>query len=413
MKKTYLTLALAGAMALTACGQAGTEVPKATSAETTAVTAESSEAPEASEADKTSSGDNASAADSADSTSSDSITVTDMNGREVNIPKDIDSVVLTALPLPSIYALTGAPIENLKGIHPGSTSAIANSIMGSMYPDLVGIADNFVEGQDINVEELLKIDPDVVIYWGEYENQYEALKSVNIPAVGVFGEKGGNVVDTLKTWVDIMGQLFGTTGNTDKVIDYANEALKEVDAKVSTLKEEEKPKVLYLYNHSSEQISASGSGFYGGFWIDAAGGNNVAKEIENFGDVNMEQIYEWDPDIIILTTFTETMPEDLLENKIEGQDWSQVSAVKNGKVYKEPLGVYRWYVPCGDTPLMVKWMAETLHPDLFDYDMISEIKKYYKEFYDYDVTDEQAQGILDASPEAAKGTSWNATKSGK
>lgn len=409
-KNLYLTLALAGMLALTGCSNASGEVPDAGSESSSAAASEAASSDAAAEnvSDETEADVTDTAADSTDT-----ITVTDMNGREVTVPRNPDSVVLTALPLPSIYALTGAPVENLKGIHPGSTSAIENSIMGSMYPDLVGIADNFVEGQDINVEELLKIDPDVVIYWGEYENQYEALKSVNIPAVGVFGEKGGNVVATLKTWVGIMGQLFGTTGNTDKVIDYANEALKEVNEKVSALSDEEKPKVLYLYNHSKEQISASGSGFYGGFWIDAAGGNNVAKEIENFGDVNMEQIYEWDPDIIILTTFTETMPDDLYNNSIDGQDWSQVSAVKNGKVYKEPLGVYRWYVPCGDTPLMVKWMAQTLHPELFDYDMIDEIKKYYKEFYDYDVTDEQAQGILDASPEAAKGTSWNATRSGK
>ena len=85
----------------------------------------------------------------------------------------------------------------------------------------------------------------------------------------------------------------------------------------------------------------------------------------------------------------------------------------NGKVYKEPLGIYRWFVPCGDTPLMVKWMAQVVHPELFDYDMIGEIKDYYKMFYDYDVTDEQAQGILDASPEAAKGANWNASATRK
>ena len=410
-KKIYLSLITAGMLALSACGNASADAQSVENTADKEVAETATPEAEAEEAETTE--EAAATEETASEESSDSITVTDMNGREVTIDGDIDSVVLTALPLPSIYAITGAPIENLKGVHPGSTSAIENSIMGSMYPDLVGIADNFVEGQDINVEELLKIDPDVVIYWGEYENQYEALKSVNIPAVGVFGEEGGDVVATLKTWVDIMGQLFGTRGNTDKVIEYANTALDEVSDKVSSLSDEEKPRVLYLYNHSNEQISASGSGFYGGFWIEAAGGNNVAKEIENFGDVNMEQIYEWDPEIIILTTFTETMPDDLYNNTIDGQDWSQVSAVKNGKVYKEPLGVYRWYVPCGDTPLMVKWMAKTLHPEIFDYDMIAEIKDYYKEFYDYDVTDEQAQGILDASPDAAKGTNWNANKSGK
>ena len=401
LRNRILATLLAGSMVfgLAACGGSTTEqaAPAQEEAAEEAVeeTAQETETEEAATEETSAEGD--------------FITVTDMNDREVQIPKDIDSVVLTALPLPSIYALTGAPIENLKGVHPGSTSAIENSIMASMYPELTGIADNFIEAQDINIEELMKIDPDVVIYWGEYENQYEALSSVGIPAVGVFGVTGGSVVDTLQRWLEIMGQVFGTTGNTEQVVDYSKDAMKEVADTLEGTDEADKPRVLYLYNHSSEQISASGSGFYGGFWIETSGGVNVAQEIENFGDVNMEQIYEWDPEIIILTTFTETMPEDLYNNTIDGQDWSQVSAVMNKKVYKEPLGVYRWYVPCGDTPLMVKWMANTVRPDLFQYDMITEIKDYYKMFYDYDVTDEQAQGILDASPEAAKGANWNAS----
>ena len=54
---------------------------------------------------------------------------------------------------------------------------------------------------------------------------------------------------------------------------------------------------------------------------------------------------------------------------------------------------------------MFKWMAQTLHPELFDYNMIDEITQYYEQFYDYTLTEEQAQGILDAQPEAAKGIS--------
>ena len=37
------------------------------------------------------------------------------------------------------------------------------------------------------------------------------------------------------------------------------------------------------------------------------------------------------------------MLEDFYNNTIEGQDWSQVSAVKNGKVFKEALGVFHWF----------------------------------------------------------------------
>lgn len=334
------------------------------------------------------------------------VSIVDQNDMTATIEKNPDRVVMTALPLPSIYALTGQPLEYLVGVHPGSTSAIENSVMASMYPELAGIADGFIEGTDINVEELMKLDPDVVMYWAEYLEQYEVLNSAGISAVGVKTQGDGDVLTTLESWLEIMGQMYDDSGNVDKVIEYGRSVEAEINEVIDTIPEEEKPRVLYLYNHGSEDISVSGTKFYGDYWINAGGGINVAQELEGPSSVNMEQIYEWNPDIIILTTFTETMPEDLYNNTIDGQDWSQINAVKNGKVYKEPLGVYRWFPPSGDAPLMLKWMAQTLNPDYFDYDMVEEIKDYYNEFYQYELTDEQVDGILTANPEAAKGASF-------
>ena len=334
------------------------------------------------------------------------ITITDQNGMEVVIPENPSRLVTTALPLPSIYALTGAPIENLVGVHPGSTSAIENSVMGAMYPQLSGIADNFINGTDVNVEELLKLEPDVVLYWAEYLEQYEAMTNAGITAVGVKPQNNGNVLSTLESWLSIMGEIFGTTGNVDKVIEYGRKLEAEIAEKTAKIPEEDRQKVLYLYNHSEDDISVSGNGFYGQYWIDAAGGINVAADLNGATSVNMEQIYEWNPDIIIITTFTETMPEDLYNNTIDGQDWSHIDAVKNGKVYKEPLGVYRWFPPSGDAPLMLMWMANTLYPEVFDYDMKDEIEDYYERFYNYDLEDEQIEGILSANPEAAKGANF-------
>lgn len=334
------------------------------------------------------------------------ITITDQNGMEVVIPENPSRLVTTALPLPSIYALTGAPIENLVGVHPGSTSAIENSVMAAMYPQLSGIADNFINGTDVNVEELLKLEPDVVLYWAEYLEQYEAMTNAGITAVGVKPQDNGNVLSTLESWLSIMGEIFGTTGKVDKVIEYGRKLETEIAEKTAQIPEEDRQKVLYLYNHSEDDISVSGNGFYGQYWIDAAGGINVAADLNGATSVNMEQIYEWNPDLIIITTFTETMPEDLYNNTIDGQDWSHIDAVKNGKVYKEPLGVYRWFPPSGDAPLMLMWMANTLYPEVFDYDMEDEIEEYYERFYNYDLEEKQIEGILSANPEAAKGANF-------
>ena len=339
------------------------------------------------------------------------IEVTDQNNMTAKVPKDISRVALTALPLPSIYAITGAPIENLVGMHPGSASAIENSVMKAMYPDLVDVPSNFIDGMDINIEEMMKLDPDVVMYWAEYDNQYDVMTAAGIPAVGIKTQAGGDALKTMESWLEIMGQMFGTEdGNARKVLEYGEKVQAEIDEKLKAVSEKEKPSVLYLYGHSEDEISVSGNEFYGGFWIESAGGENAAAEISGHAVVNMEQIYEWNPDIILITTFTETMPEDLYNNTIEGQDWSQVAAVQNGKVYKEPLGTYRWFPPSGDAPLMAKWMAQTLHPELFSYDMAEEIKAYYKEFYQYELTQEQAEGILAANPEAAKGAAFGSSR---
>ena len=221
------------------------------------------------------------------------ITITDQNGMEVVIPENPSRLVTTALPLPSIYALTGAPIENLVGVHPGSTSAIENSVMAAMYPQLSGIADNFINGTDVNVEELLKLEPDVVLYWAEYLEQYEAMTNAGITAVGVKPQDNGNVLSTLESWLSIMGEIFGTTGNVDKVIEYGRKLEAEIAEKTAKIPEEDRQKVLYLYNHSKDDISVSGNGFYGQYWIDAAGGINVAADLNGATSVNMEQIYEW------------------------------------------------------------------------------------------------------------------------
>lgn len=283
--------------------------------------------------------------------------VVDQNGREVVLPDEINRVVMTALPFPSIYAITDEPVSKVVGMHPGSRGAIENSIMGIMYPELLDVDSGFIEGTDINIEELLKLDPDVVFYWADYANQTKQFEDAGITAIGVNTQGNGDALLTLETWLAIMGQVFQQEDKVGAVIDYGREVTAEITQVVADIPEEERPRGLFLFHHSSEEIVVPGAGHYGDYWLEGTGGINVAKEIEVTAAVNMEQIYQWNPEVIYISSFTTTVPEDLFNNTIPGQDWSQVEAVKNGRVYKEPVGVYRWYPPSGDAPLMLKWMA--------------------------------------------------------
>ena len=84
------------------------------------------------------------------------------------------------------------------------------------------------------------------------------------------------------------------------------------------------------------------------------------------------------------------------QNRLDGQDWSGISAVKNRRVYKVPAGLYRWAPPNSfEKPLYMKWTAAIVQPKLFsDIDIRKEIRDFYASYYKYNLTEEQIDTIL-------------------
>ncbi len=336
-------------------------------------------------------------------------TVTDQNGRTVEIPAEINKVVMgRILPFPAAYYLATGSCEEVAGIHPASKSAAENSMLKVLAPEILNAQTGFVKGEELNVEELLKLNPDLVFVLGEtgMGGNLEKVADTGIPTIGIKTSSlyDGDSVETLNSWLELLGQITGKNQRAEEIINYGRETQKMIDSRLENIAEEEKPRGLMIFRHSDNEIEVSGSGFFGHHWLVSTGARDVAEEINIKSIVNMEQIYKWNPDIIYITNFTETQPEDLINNTIKGQDWSRVKAVQEGRVYKIPLGIYRWFPPSGDAPLMLKWLAQKNHPDVFpDYDIKDEIKSFYSRFYEYNLSDEQTEMILNPVRAAAEG----------
>ena len=91
-----------------------------------------------------------------------------------------------------------------------------------------------------------------------------------------------------------------------------------------------------------------------------------------------------------MSAFDESTPADVYADA----QLANVSAVKNKRVYKNPLGVYRWQVPCAESPLYWNWYASVLHPDEYEVDLRSMMKEEISFLYNYDLTEEQIDKIL-------------------
>ena len=330
--------------------------------------------------------------------------VVDHTGKEVRIPAKIERIVITGpWPLPSVYCLFEGAGDKLVGIHPGSMSAAKHSLLPRVAPGILRASTEFLKGDVLNAEELLKLKPDIVFYRVETAAHAGQLALTGIPAVGFSTALSGfDTIKTFESWVKLLGEVLQQEDRASGIVEYGRKTYDEIQAALNGVKGLKRPRALILFNYGEGNIKTSGSNFYGQYWLESTGAVNVASELSGVADINMEQIYAWDPDIIYITNFSRHMPEDLYENAIPGHDWSTVRAVRERKVYKFPLGMYRWYPPASDTPLVLKWLAKKNQPELFaDVDMDAEVRAYYKRFYNLDLTDEDLRRIFSPAREAA------------
>ncbi|MCR5161931.1 MAG: ABC transporter substrate-binding protein [Lachnospiraceae bacterium] len=338
--------------------------------------------------------------------------VTDHNGNEVAVPDNAERIVVCDIyPLPSVLTVFFDSADKIVGMAQPSMTAAQNGLLGELYPELLDAQTGFIDGSDINMEELLKLEPDVVFYSASNPAQGEQLANAGLAAVAVSVNKWDyNCIETLNHWIELLGEIFPENEKTQIVEEYSNRVYDMVQERVADIPEEERERMFVLFQYNETTLLTSGKQFFGQWWADAIGAVNVAEELtkDNSVAVNMEQIYAWNPGLIFITNFNTYRPEDLYENTVEGYDWSAVDAVVNKRAYKMPLGMYRSYTPGADTPVTLLWMAQTAYPELFeDIDIIAEAKTYYKDVFGIELTDEQAASIFAPSLDAGTGFAYN------
>ncbi len=322
--------------------------------------------------------------------------IKDQLGFDVELPpaKDIKRIAIhKLLPLPSVYAVyKGGNVDGLISMPPDSLNAAKNSILAKYAPDILNVSIDYYKGGELNMEELLKLKPDVVFYAGGEEERQQFVNA-GIPAVGfsTVTPNGPNTIETLNAWISLMEQVFEEGSKVTGITEYAKEAQDEINKRLADIPEDQRKKVLMIGHYSDTNFTLGG---FSNYWISVTGGINVGKGTQ--GNVNMEQVYSWAPDIMFISTLSDFFPEDFYNNTtVEGADWSGVPAVINKQVYKFPLGMHRWWPPSTDAPLSLWWIAKTTYPEKFeDINMDEKIKEYYKKFYGMDLTDEDVNSIL-------------------
>lgn len=334
-------------------------------------------------------------------------TVVDDLGNEVSVPYEIDRIAICSLwPLPSVLSVFFDSADKIVGIPPECMSAAENGLLGQLYPEILNAETGYTNGGEVNIEELVKLNPDIVFYNANTPELGEKLTQAGITALAIaVMDYNYNAIETLNKWISLLSEIFPANAKADAVKEYTDKIYGTVQERVSDIPEAERVNALFVYQCNDTALMVSGKNFFGQWWADSIGAKNVGETLDgnNAVPVNMEQVYAWNPELIFITNFTPATPDDLYNNSIANYDWSGIEAVTNRNVHKMPLGMYRSYTPGIDTPITLLWLAKAAYPELFeDIDIVSEAKDYYKEVFGISLTDEQAESIFAPSAEAGK-----------
>ncbi|AKB51735.1 Iron(III) ABC transporter, solute-binding protein [Methanosarcina barkeri str. Wiesmoor] len=317
------------------------------------------------------------------------VQITDQEGRVVTIPANVTHVA----------ALAGQSYEKLILLNQTDKMAVTIRVSNDfpwaykVAPQLRNIPMNGNQ-QNPNVEDLISKKVQVVFC---LDFTRDKLNSSNIPVV-VTQKNSGNPenVDSFVKYVKQEIALYGEVMGPDakKTADewgvYFDRKANYVTSRTANLTDSQRPTVYYAIDAMTNQ----GKNSYPQFYVEMAGGKYISGDTEGIETITPEQLLVWNPDVIYVGHVNST---DIFANDSK---FINLKAVQNNKVYLCPQGV-AWWDYGAEGVLLMEYFAKTLHPDLFqDLNMTNEVKDYYSRFYHYNLTDDEANRILQHLPPA-------------
>jgi iron complex transport system substrate-binding protein len=303
------------------------------------------------------------------------ITVIDSLGNKVLIPRDVKSVASMRSGITEIICALGQCAKIVAVDEMVKDGSAYGAFITSIHPELMELPAPYA-GQDLSVEEILKIGPDLVLHGGYGRiKQAEALmkQAPGLPVVIAHFETIEHYMDDIR----IVAQCVDAEERAEELIAYLQGQLDDIAARVSNIPEEEKVRVFYG-GHEIDHVYTPDT--FEHSQIVLAGGVNVAQELSGWlPDVSPEQLLLWDPEVIVVLNGTDVQAI-LNDPRVAG-----VSAIKNKRVYALPEAGWDYSSP--RALFAIEWLATKLYPERFaDVDIEAAADEFYQAVFGVDYT---------------------------
>ncbi|WP_337009111.1 ABC transporter substrate-binding protein [Pantoea sp. AS142] len=312
-------------------------------------------------------------------------TVTDDSGNRIEISKPAQHIADAWFAHHSLLMTLGAGDRIVATVnHP-----VDRPWMFKVQPSLSQALQ--AQGKTFNAEALVarKVD---AIFVPANDPDAQSYRLAGIPVLAMNFDDFDSMKRSLITTAQVVGTP-AASARAQAYNHYLDTQIASIAAKTAGLTDSQRPRVLHI--QSLHPLKVDGRSTLIDTWIRLAGGRNVAASVNgNMRPVSPEEVIRWDPDVIIIGAGAGTLAESDYRTL-----FASVKAVKQRQVWQNPSGVFPWDRYGTEVALQIQWAAKQLHPALFSkLDMTKATRAFYRTFYDYALTVNDAQRILQALP---------------
>ncbi|MCD4678406.1 MAG: ABC transporter substrate-binding protein [Desulfobacula sp.] len=317
-------------------------------------------------------------------------TIKDMKGRTFAVADPIKRIALLGGPTGQVAFILGVQ-DRLCAV----TSTLKMSkLVRQMYPGIKALPGPRTTSGNINIEELISSNPDIVIA-GDIDGEI-VLEKTRIP-VAFLEDSMGEGIEDLKKEIRFYGYIFQTLERAERYIEYLDKIISLVKERTHDIPVQKRKKVFQGFS-PSHLITLGGDTFMQER-IEQAGCINAAKTVitvgkrtglhSGLGEVSMEQVLEWNPDILVINY-------GKIEDLCKHPQWENIKAVQNKNIHAQPAGIFIFNRPTAESAVIFPlWLASLAYPEKFeDICVPCLVKEFYKEIFDFNLTDQQAMDIL-------------------
>lgn len=318
-------------------------------------------------------------------------TVVDMKGKTVELPATIDNYCVL---YSSAVGLCGLLDEGYAHVSILPNLWIFEEWVYKLFPNLPEQAIT-VNKKSVTAEQIVEEGAQVVFWSNQSEELIEALEGFGIACVNIAFTSNEELIQAIHIVADVFGTEYATT-MAETYCAELEKTRERVSELAAAVPEEEKVSVLFL--GSTDTMTAYGKTSYEYGWSSNLNINYILPEDEDINkiDLTMEQVLEYDPEMII---FEGPVDEALYSDPV----WSELQAAKSGNLIASPFVFDVWPKGGIESVVTYKWAFSQIYPEYAkEINLEQEIKDFYQTYFGYTMTDDEVGSILSGDVSASE-----------